>query len=152
MKRTTAAGVIKNGKLEVVDLDGFMDEIRSWDDCEVEITIDYYSGPHSDEVRRYYHACVLPNIRSAIIEQQGFPFSKKQVHLFLKVNFLYVEYVADGEIKQEPDTTSGISQRRYWHYVNQCIDFGVSRLGIPYEKFDIALFKQLKEELKNGSN
>lgn len=146
MKTLTVPAKIVGGKLELYEQAKFREAIKTWKDSEVEITINYYSSRHSDAQREFYHACVVYNIRAAMVERIGDDISLVDTHEWLKRQFNCLQFFDNSGVQQcVGKSTSRLNKMQFMEYIDKCIQFATEELGIPFERFDTELYKKAKE-------
>lgn len=141
MPTITAYGTIKEGKLTLANRKRFEQDLQSFKDCSVELSVKKRNR-RSNPQNRYYWGVVVKEIQLRLI-QLGNDFDADTVHEFLKDKFNKKEIIGDGGevLDYLGGTTTGMNKEEFTIYLDKIIEWAASflQIAIPYpdEKLEL---------------
>ena len=130
MVKITAYGDVKDGKLIFANKKRFINELATFKNCAVDITIKK-RNTRSTQQNRFYWGVVIAEINYRLIEL-GNDFEPETVHEFLKDKFNKVNMVGEGGelIDQLGGSTTEMNKEEFMVYVDKIIEWAASFLSI----------------------
>lgn len=135
-------GSVERGSLTVYNRQEFLDILKTWKDCSVELTLQSKTKGRSTSQNKYYWGCVLPIIKDALREQHGLTYTSEGLHDFLKTKFNSIEiHNQDGVVERLPISTTELNTVEFETYLedirNWCLDFFGVRIPLPNEQTEL---------------
>jgi hypothetical protein len=131
MTKATQYGTVKDGVLKIINIKRFKDDLRQFDDCEVEVIIKK-RGKRSSQANRYYWGIVIDEIRRELL-RRGERFTPEEVHEGLKARF-NPKSVGDKETGEEifsaGDSTTEMNKEEFGLYLERIIEWCNTKLEI----------------------
>lgn len=124
-------GHIEEGVLKIRNRKGFEEDIQRMKFKEVVITLEKKKKQRSNEQNRYYHGCIVPIVRHALIDL-GHDVGLSDTHEFLKANFLKKEIINEttGEIYILPMSTAELTTTGFMEFILKIQQWATEYLNI----------------------
>lgn len=124
-------GSVSQGKLVIYNRSEFLDILKTWKDCAVELTLQSKTKGRSSPQNRYYWGCVLPIIKEALREQHGLIYDSEDLHDFLKIKFNSIEIVNEDEVVEKlPVSTTALNTAEFEAFLENIRIWGNDFLNI----------------------
>lgn len=155
IKLTYTGRVNEKGLLTLYNRGIFIDEMNTFRNCEVQLTVQKKGRLRSSKSNRFYWGCILTHAAAALIEIAPDLHSNIQtedVHELFKQKFEYllpkvqnqILDVETGDIVSIDRTTTKAKSFLFVPYLEACIQFCIEYLNIKASKFDSKEYKRLK--------
>lgn len=130
MTTLTAYANIKDGKLILANKKRFAQDLGSFKDCAVELTI-RKKNRRSSPQNRYLWGVVYKEVEIRL-KQLGNDVNADVVHEFLKGKFLQVPMIGEGGevIENLPGSTADLNKEEFALYVDKIIEWAAQFLEI----------------------
>jgi len=132
MDKITFSGQVRNGVLHIIHRSKFDQFIAGcgWNQCE--IVLRKKKKKRSLSQSAYLFGVVYNCVQEGIRDLWGEQISKEDVHLMLKMKFLYREIIdpSTGEITRLPKSTADISVSEMMDYIAEITVWSQEFLGI----------------------
>lgn len=130
MVKITAYGTVKDGRLTIANRKRLEQDLRSFRNCTIEITIKK-KNTRSSQQNRYYWGVVVKEIQLRL-NDLGNDFEPETVHEFLKDKFNKKEIVGEGGevIDFLGASTTEMNKEEFGVYVDKIIEWAASFLSI----------------------
>lgn len=137
-------GSVEHGKLVIYNRNEFLETLKTWKDCAVELTLQSKTKGRSTQQNRYYWGCVLPIIKDVLKEQHGLIYSSEDLHDFLKIKHNSIEIVnQDAVVERLPVSTTELSTVEFKDYMERVRLWAQEYFGviIPLPNEQVQLFQ-----------
>lgn len=118
-------GIIKNGKLDMYNLDRFKEYFKKFEGKDVAITIDKWSSIRSLQQNNYLHGVVF----KMIADETGYTIPEVKDKIKVETGFVR-EIEAKGEKILVLKETSQLSKKEFGEFVDACRDWAIVRLKL----------------------
>jgi hypothetical protein len=130
MTKATQYGTVKDGVLKIINIKRFKDDLRQFDDCEVEVIVKK-KGKRSSQQNRYYFGVVIELIRIELL-RRGNRFDAEDIHEWAKLKFnpSKIEIEATGELVEIGSSTTEMNKSEFMEYVERIREWAAMSLEI----------------------
>ena len=121
MRKLNYHGFIKDGRLEVNEVEKLVAGIKQFDNCMVKGTLEKVYEKHSDVQRGYYFAVIVQAYIIGVKAEWGDYISRQKAHEELKRECNYIEkQTKSGKLVKVGQTTTGHSTVDKEEYHERC--------------------------------
>jgi len=150
MREISTYGSIKDGKLEISYRNKFVDLLRAFNNCRVEVIVRKLYKKRSNEQNRYYWGVIIQAYIYGAWNTQARWITGDQAHLELKFYCNGKDYVNDdGEVMRFPESTRKHTTVEQELYYDKCRAFIFDWFGetvpLPNEQGELDFTAQLRQ-------